>query len=344
MSLGLAVMAVGALLFVPAAGSRSFALFLTGLFVQGMGLALLQTAANPYISVIGPLESAASRISLMGICNKVAGALSPLILGALVLKGASGTEARIRGATSAAERLPLLQELSQRVVMPYVVMAVALFLLALAIRFSPLPEIDPGRDEPAGGAGDGARTRVWQFPHLLLGVGCIFVYVGVEVMAGDVIGPYAKSLGMSLDQTKNLTSYTLWSMVAGYTIGVFLIPRHLRQETALKYSALTGIALAGAAYATAGRTAITCIALLGFANALMWPAIFPLAIDGLGRFTKIGSALLIMGIAGGAIVPQVYGWLALTVNPQAAFFWCTLPCYLFILYYAIAGHRAGRGA
>lgn len=343
MSLGLAVMAVGALLFVPAAGSRSFALFLTGLFVQGMGLALLQTAANPYISVIGPLESAASRISLMGICNKVAGALSPLILGALVLKGASGTEARIRGATSAAERLPLLQELSQRVVMPYVVMAVALFLLALAIRFSPLPEIDPGRDEPAGGAGDGARTRVWQFPHLLLGVGCIFVYVGVEVMAGDVIGPYAKSLGMSLDQTKNLTSYTLWSMVAGYTIGVFLIPRHLRQETALKFSALTGIALAGAAYVTAGRTAITCIALLGFANALMWPAIFPLAIDGLGRCTKIGSALLIMGIAGGAIVPQIYGWLALTVNPPAAFLGCTLPCYLFILYYAVAGHRAGRG-
>lgn len=342
MSLGLAIMAAGALLFVPAASSRSFGLFLTGLFVQGMGLALLQTASNPYISVIGPLESAASRISIMGICNKVAGALSPLILGAIVLQGASETEARIAAAATAADRLHLLQELSQRVIMPYVVMAGVLFVLALAIKFSPLPEIDPGRGDDGGPSG--GRTSIWQFPHLLLGVVCIFVYVGVEVMAGDVIGPYAKSLGMSLDQTKNLTSYTLWSMVAGYTIGVFMIPKYLKQETALALSALCGIALAGAAFATEGRTAITCIALLGFANSLMWPAIFPMAIDGLGRFTRIGSALLIMGIAGGAIVPQVYARLAQGWGAQSAFFWCTLPCYLFILYYARRGHRAGRGA
>jgi FHS family L-fucose permease-like MFS transporter len=342
MSLGLAIMAGGALLFVPAAMNRSFALFLTGLFVQGMGLALLQTASNPYISVIGPLESAASRISIMGICNKVAGALSPLILGAIVLKGASETEARIASAATAGERLQLLQELSDRVIMPYVVMAGVLFLLALAIRFSPLPDIDPGSGDAAADGADHGRSSVWQFPHLLLGVVCIFVYVGVEVMAGDVIGPYAKSLGMSLDQTKNLTSYTLWSMVAGYTIGVFMIPKYLKQETALALSAVSGIALACAAYATGGRLAITCIALLGFANSLMWPAIFPLAIDGLGRFTKTGSALLIMGIAGGAIVPQVYGWLALKLGAQPAFFWCTLPCYVFILHYALRGHRAGR--
>jgi len=341
MSLGLAIMAVGALLFVPAASARSFGLFLTGLFVQGMGLALLQTASNPYISVIGPLESAASRISIMGICNKVAGALSPLILGAIVLKGASETEARIAAAASA-ERVQLLQELSHRVITPYVVMAGVLFLLALAIRFSPLQDINPGVDDGADRQA-GSRQNIWQFPHLLLGVVCIFVYVGVEVMAGDVIGPYAKSLGMSLDQTKNLTSYTLWSMVAGYTIGVFMIPKYLKQETALALSAITGMALAGAAFASGGRTAVTCIALLGFANSLMWPAIFPLAIDGLGRFTKTGSALLIMGIAGGAIIPQVYARLAQVLGSQSAFFWCTLPCYLYILHYALRGHRAGRG-
>jgi glucose/galactose transporter len=292
--------------------------------------------------VIGPLESAASRISIMGICNKVAGALSPLILGAIVLKGASETEARIAAATSAAERVQLLQELSHRVITPYVVMAGVLFLLALAIRFSPLQDINPGGDIGADRQA-GSRQSIWQFPHLLLGVVCIFVYVGVEVMAGDVIGPYAKSLGMSLDQTKNLTSYTLWSMVAGYTIGVFMIPKFLKQETALALSAITGIALAGAAFASGGRTAVTCIALLGFANSLMWPAIFPLAIDGLGRFTKTGSALLIMGIAGGAIIPQIYARLAQVLGSQSAFFWCTLPCYVFILHFALRGHRVGRG-
>ena len=342
MSLGLATMAAGALLFVPAASSRSFALFLTGLFVQGMGLALLQTASNPYISVIGPIESAARRISIMGICNKVAGALSPLILGAIVLKGASETEARINVA-SALERSALLQELAHRVIAPYAVMAGVLLLLALLIKLSPLPEIDTNGSDATTGA-RAAKTSILQFPHLLLGVVCIFVYVGVEVMAGDVIGPYAKRLGMSLDQTKSLTSYTLWSMVVGYTIGIFTIPKYIRQETALKLSALVGIAFTAGAYATSGVTSITFIALLGLANSLMWPAIFPMAISGLGRFTQIGSALLIMGIAGGAIVPQIYGRLALGLGSQAAFFCCTLPCYLFILYYAWRGHHAGRGA
>jgi glucose/galactose transporter len=341
MSLGLAIMAVGALLFVPAAASRSFGLFLTGLFVQGMGLALLQTASNPYISVIGPIESAASRISIMGICNKLAGALSPLILGAIVLKGAGAVEAKIAAAAPGPEKLQLLQELSQRVITPYVVMAGVLFVLALLIRFSPLPDIDTNAEDatPSGGGTRTARTSIWQFPHLLLGVVCIFVYVGVEVMAGDVIGPYGQSLGLSLDQTKNLTSYTLWSMVVGYTIGIFAIPRLIRQETALWLSAVTGIVFTLAAYLTHGRTSITFIALLGLANSLMWPAIFPLAITGLGRFTKTGSALLIMGIAGGAILPQLYGQLVRVMNHQAAFLWCTLPCYLYIVYYAKSGCR-----
>ncbi|HET7535178.1 MAG TPA: sugar MFS transporter [Candidatus Didemnitutus sp.] len=342
MSLGLAIMAVGALVFVPAASSRSFTLFLVGLFVQGMGLALLQTASNPYISVIGPIESAASRISIMGICNKIAGALSPVILGAIVLKGASEVEAKIAAAAPGAERAQLLQELAARVISPYVIMAGVLLVLALLIKLSPLPEIDTDGADAGGSATRSTKTSIFQFPHLLLGVVCIFVYVGAEVMAGDVIGPYARALGMSLDQTKSLTSYTLWSMVAGYTIGVFAIPKYLRQETALKLSAIVGMGFSGAAFALGGRTSITFIALLGFANSLMWPAIFPMAIDGLGRFTKIGSALLIMGIAGGAIIPQVYGRLAHVIDHRAAFFWCTLPCYLYILFFAIKGHRAGR--
>ena len=342
MSLGLAVMAAGALLFIPAAMDRNFALFLTGLFVQGMGLSLLQTASNPYISVIGPIESAASRISIMGICNKVAGAISPLILGAIVLSDASAIELQIQSASDPGVRLQLLQELSQRVILPYGVMAAVLVLLAVMIRYSTLPEIDPGAED-TGGTHHG-KTSIFQFPHTLLGALCIFVYVGVEVMAGDVISIYGKAIGISLDEAKNFTSYTLWSMVAGYILGIFTIPKWISQEKALATSAVIGVLFSALAYFTSGYASIVFIALLGFANALMWPAIFPLAIDGLGSFTKIGSALLIMGIAGGAIIPQIYARLSPTLGPPAAFFWIVLPCYLYILYFAWKGHRAGRSA
>jgi MFS transporter, FHS family, L-fucose permease len=345
MALGLVIMAIGALVFVPAANSRDFSLFLTGLFVQGMGLSLLQTASNPYISVIGPIESAAKRISIMGICNKVAGALSPVILSAIVLSGASEIESQINSASDEQTRVLLMEALAQRVIMPYIIMAGVLLLLALMIRLSSLPEIETELEDLSDTSISKNKTGILQFPHLVLGAICIFLYVGAEVMAGDVIGPYGKSLGMSLDQTKNFTSYTLWSMVVGYIIGIITIPKYIKQEDALKYSALTGILFASLAFMTTGYVSILFIALLGLANSLMWPAIFPLAIDGLGRFTKIGSALLIMGIAGGAIIPQVYGLLisaGIGMSSQAAFFWCVVPCYLYILYYSILGHKAGR--
>ncbi len=340
MSLGLAVMALGALLFIPAAMSRTFGLFLTGLFVQGMGLSLLQTASNPYISVIGPLESAASRISIMGICNKVAGAISPLILGAIVLRGASDIERRIQTASDPAQRTMLLEELSGRVSMPYGVMSVVLLLLAIMIRYSALPEIDT--DNSGRNAESSGKTSILQFPHTLLGALCIFVYVGVEVMAGDVISLYGKAIGIGLDASKNFTSYTLWSMVVGYILGILTIPRYVSQERALAVSAVVGVIFSALAFVTSGYISIVFIALLGFANALMWPAIFPLAIAGLGAFTRIGSALLIMGIAGGALIPQLYARLVPTMGSPAAFFWIVVPCYLYILYYATKGHRAGR--
>ncbi len=340
MSLGLAVMAGGALLFIPAALGRTFPLFLTGLFVQGMGLSLLQTASNPYISVIGPLESAASRISIMGICNKVAGAISPLILGAIVLKGATEIETQINAATDSATRDQLLQALSQRVILPYAIMAGILLLLAIMIRYSSLPEIESQEDVKENNGL--IKTSIFQFPHLMLGAICIFVYVGAEVMAGDVISIYGKSIGISLDEAKNFTSYTLRSMVVGYILGIIAIPKYIKQEKALAVSALFGILFSALAYFTSGYTSIVFIALLGFANALMWPSIFPLAIDGLGKFTKIGSAILIMGIAGGAILPQIYALLSSQMGPQAAFFVSILPCYLFILFYSLKGHRVGR--
>jgi MFS transporter, FHS family, L-fucose permease len=345
MALGLLVMAIGSLLFVPAAYTRDFSLFLSGLFIQGAGLALLQTASNPYISIIGPIESAAQRISLMGICNKVAGMLSPLILGALVLSNAGTLESELASATDLAARETLLDELASRVIAPYIIIAVVLVLLALMIRRSSLPAIESDEGESTVAPATGKKS-VFQFPHLLLGVLCLFLYVGVEVMAGDAIGTYGKELGLPLDQTKYFTTFTLASMLAGYVIGIFAIPRYLSQQRALAISAVLGVALSFCVFLSSGYTAITFIALLGFANALMWPAIFPLAIDGLGRFTKIGSALLIMGIAGGALMPLLYTYLKDTgvLSNHLSFLACMIPAYLFILYYAAKGHTVGKAA
>ncbi|HWJ90728.1 MAG TPA: MFS transporter, partial [Flavisolibacter sp.] len=207
MSWGLFVMALGALIFIPAANSRSFGLFLTGLFVQGMGLALLQTASNPYISIIGPIESAARRISIMGICNKAAGILSPIILSTIVLKNANELQEKISAATDAATKESLLNELAGRIIYPYIVIAVILFVLAFLIRKSSLPDIDSSKvnAEASGQSMESNKSSVLQFPHLLLGVLCLFFYVGVEVMAGDAIGIYGKSFGIPLDEYKYFT-------------------------------------------------------------------------------------------------------------------------------------------
>ena len=344
MALGLLVMAIGSLIFVPAANARSFPLFLTGLFIQGTGLALLQTASNPYISVLGPIESAAKRISIMGICNKTAGALSPVIIGSIVLKNAQAIENKIAVTTDAAQKEILLNELSGRVITPYIIMAIVLLVLALMIKKSALPEINIDKEEPSSENLLTRKTSVFQFPHLLLGVVCLFLYVGVEVMAGDAIGTYGKAMGIGLDTTRYFTAFTLIAMFAGYVAGVFTIPKLMSQQTALKISAVLGIIFSGCIYFTSGYASIVFIALLGLANALMWPAIFPLAISGLGKFTKIGSALLIMGIAGGAVLPLIYGLLKdkLQLPNNLSFFLCTMPCYCYITYYAVAGYKTRK--
>lgn len=341
MGLGLFVMAIGSMIFIPAANGRSFGLFLTGLFVQGAGLSLLQTASNPYVSIIGPIESAAKRISIMGIANKVAGALSPVVLGAIVLKNAGSLEDAIAAAATETEKAALLDELAQRVVGPYSVMAVILVILAFLIRRSALPDIDMESEMEGDEQVASDKTSILQFPYLLLGALTIFVYVGVEVMAGDVISTYGKNLGFSLDQAKYFTTFTLISMLGGYVIGIAAIPKYISQEASLKYAAILGMLFTLGAFLTEGRTSVTFIALLGLANAPMWPAIFPLGIRGLGKFTKIGSALMIMGIAGGAIIPVIYGQLSQGMGFQMAFLVTTLPCYLFILYFAQAGHKIG---
>lgn len=355
MSLGLIIMAIGALVFIPAANARTYWMFLSAIFIQGAGMTLLQTASNPYITILGPIESAAKRIAIMGIANKVAGALGSVIFGAILLSGIDDIKEKLN-VVGEAEKASLLDTMADSVVTPYIAMAIVLVLLGFLIRKAPLPHVEAKPIE-AYETGAVSKSSIFQFPHLWLGVLALFVYVGVEVIAGDTIISYGISLNIPASEAKFFTLFTLMAMVATYALGVFLIPKYMSQAFALKASAILGILLSFCIVFTEGFTSVLFVAALGIANALVWPAIWPLALDGLGKFTKTASALLIMAISGGAIIPPLYGALVdhqkatlitngvedITASAEAASFgyWILLPCYLIILYYAFWGHKVG---
>lgn len=342
MSLGLGVMAFGSLIFIPAALSRSYPLFLVGLFGQATGMTLLQTASNPYVTILGPIESAAKRISIMGICNKIAGMVGILILAQLLFSDTQEFSERITSLSGNELELEL-NALAARLILPYLIMAVVLAGLALMVLKAHMPEIkeeESSNDQQIESKG---KNSVFAFPHLVLGIVCIFVYVGVEVIAIDTIGLYGQYQGFDLNTASNFGIYGLIALTAGYLLGIIVIPKHLSQRNALMLSALLGFVFAIAALFTTGWLSILFIVLLSFSHALMWPSIWPLAISNLGKFTKVGSALLIMGVVGGAIIPLIYGALADSSNRQIAY-WITLPCYLYIIFYAVKGHKVGQPA
>jgi MFS transporter, FHS family, L-fucose permease len=362
MSVGLWIMAVGAVIFIPAAMTRTFGLFLLGLFVEGTGMALLQTAVNPYITIIGPPESAAKRMSIMGIANKFAGAIAPIILASIILKDSKILTEKLAQAADQATRTTLLNELAGRVIMPYVVMTVILILLGLLIKLAHLPEVDTDAEDVTSSDLNVRKTSVWQFPHLTLGVIALFFYVGVEVIAGDSIIRYGQSIGIPMESAKYFTSLTLLGMIIGYVSGIIFIPRYLSQVTALKLCTIFGVIFSLGAILVPANIVFTIpfvdimtfhsielvlpvtvlfVALLGLANSLVWPAMWPLTLAGLGRFTKTGSALLVMAIAGGAVLPLLYGKLAVSFSTQSAY-WICVPAYLIVMYYAFIGHKAGK--
>ncbi|QKG80357.1 sugar MFS transporter [Tenuifilum thalassicum] len=337
MTVGLLVMAAGTLLFVPAALTRTYWVFLSGLFVMGAGLAVLQTAANPYITIIGPRESAARRISIMGICNKVAGALAPLVLAYYILNDGDAFVKSLEGLDAAA-RTAALDALAHRAINPYLVMTAILVLLGIAIRYAPLPDVETEDEAETLSNSTQGRSSIFQFPQLILGAIALFFYVGVEVIAGDTIIRYGMSQGVMIDTAKAFTSYTLVAMIIGYLAGIIFIPRVISQRSALIVSAVLGIALSIIVIIGGSTTSILALALLGLANALVWPAIWPLAIHDLGKFIKTGSAVLIMAIAGGAILPLIWGYLSDVYSPQTAYL-ILIPSYLVILFYAIKGYK-----
>lgn len=347
MALGLGVMAVGALIHIPAAYSASFGVFLVGLFTLGTGLTILQTASNPYIVLLGPSESAAARISIMGIVNKGAGVIVPLLFASLILHDLGDPEALAKTAASP----ELRADLAQRLVVPYLVIAAVLTALIALVRFAPLPDVVP----PAADKDDDGS--IFHYPHLLLGAATLFFYMGLEVMAGDTIGLFGAKLGVSGFAT--LTSYTMGFMVVGYILGIALIPRFISQRQALIASGIAGMivtiaimtsnpqssAISQAIWGWTGIPAVPnpifFVALMGLAHALVWPCVWPLAIEGLGRHTARASAVLIMAISGGAIMPLVFGWAERFNGLQGAYI-VALPCYAMILYYGWRGYRAGR--
>ncbi|MBQ5997147.1 MAG: sugar MFS transporter [Bacteroidales bacterium] len=325
-SLGLSTMAVGALLFVPAAIYRTYSLFLIGLFIEGTGLALLQTAANPYVTVLGPIESAARRMSIMGICNKVAGMIGIFIMGSALFSRWSDIPAA---------------DMANRVILPYLVIAFVLVLLALWIEHAHLPAISMDNPETAADEDRKDRTGIWRYPYLWLGVICLFLYVGVEVIAIDTLPLYGEAQGIPTEQAVHIGIFSLIALTAGYLIGIVTVPRMISQRQALILCATLGILLTVGALWTDGMWSIACVVMLSFAHALMWPCIWPLSIEGLGKYTATASALLIMAIAGGAVMPQVYAHLAEQSSRQAAYA-LLLPMYAYMVFFALKGCRIGR--
>ncbi len=334
--LGLWIMAIGTLVFIPAALTRTYLTFLIGLFIMGTGLAILQTASNPYVTIMGPRESAAMRMSIMGICNKGAGAIAPLILVYYILSDGDAFIANLITLDEEA-KMVALNELARRVINPYIVMTIVLFLMGIGVRLAPLPEIETEEEKEVNG---GVKTKktIFDFPHLILGVLALFLYVGVEVIAGDTIIRYGLSLGIEMEKAKAFTSYTMGFMIFGYILGILLIPKVISQTIALRVSAVLGLLFSFGAIFTSGFTSILFVALFGLSNALVWPAVWPLAIHNLGKFIKTGSALLIMAIAGGAIIPLIWGKLSDTIGAQEAY-WIMVPAYAYILFYALKGYK-----
>lgn len=341
-TVGLWIMGLGALVFIPASLTRSYPGFLCGLFVQAIGLTILQTAANPYVTIMGPIESAAKRISIMGGCNKIAGIIAPLIFIHAITKNPDEIDQlkEILPGLGASQQNILLNELVSRLMWPYVTMAVVLFLLGIMIKYSALVDVKDQDQEPEKNSSD-TKTSIFQYPYLILGTLAVFFAVGVEVLAVDSIIGYSQFAGDSFREAKFFASYTLMIMIIGYLAGVIAIPKYISQKSVLQLSAVMGLMLSLGAIFVTGKTSIWLIASLGLCNALLWPSIWPLALDGLGKFTKQGSALLIMGVVGGAVIPLFYGFLSDYYDPQQAY-WIMIPCYAFLLFYAVKGSNWGK--
>ena len=323
MSLSFFIFAVAFLLFILSARKESFTLFLVASFVSGAANAYLQASVNPYITILGPIESAAKRISIMGICNKLAWPIPAVFIVWLLGKDVHFISVSDLGK-------------------PFIVIIIAFVVLGIMAFFAPLPEVkaagEDEDDETAASACPQAagKTNVFQFPHLLLGCLALFLYVGVETVSLGTLVDYANSLG--LENAANYAWIAPIGIVIGYICGIIFIPKYISQATALKICSILAIIGSLLVVLTPPHLSIYFISFMALGCSLMWPALWPLAMADLGKFTKSGSSLLIMAMFGGAVIPTLYGWLKDMAGAQSAY-WLCLPCFLFILYYGVTGHK-----
>lgn len=340
MAVGLVMMAVGTIIFIPAAYARTYSIFLTGLFITGAGVTLLQTAVNPYVAIIGPIESTAQRIGFMGLANKFAGIISTALLGSIFLFNADNIIADVKKAGTI-ERSRILDAYALKIVNPYLVITIVLVLLALFIYFSRLPEINETQKENGEEKSVVAHKQsIFHYPYLLFGVISLFLSAACEGIPIDGIIIYSRSLGIPIEEARHFTQYTLYAMLLGYLASTILIPKYLSQHKALQWCAILGLLFTIASYVNTGIVSIYFLILTGFGAAVLWGTIWGLSIRELGRYTKTGSAMLLMSVVGGGIFPLIFGKLidVNPINPQNAVL-LLIPCYLILLLFSTWGYR-----
>lgn len=340
--IGLFIMATGTLLFWPAALTRTYAMFLAALFVIGTSLAILQSVANPFVTIIGPHESAAKRISVMGICNKFAGIIAPLLFAAVVIRPEDKDimAAVESGLLAGPAKEAALDQMIKGVIPPYLVLTVFLAVFAVIFFKSPIKDINPDKDNKSV-EGTQDRKSVWAYPYLVLGVIALFCHLGSQQISIATIIEYAQSMGLDLDAAKVFPSYTLACILGGYLLGVISIPKYISQQKALVVCTITGLILSVLVLALPLKASIWCVVLLGIPNSLIYAGIWPLAIRGLGKWTTLGSSLLVMALCGNAILSLLYGLMTDYMSLQASY-WLLIPCFAFMIYYALWGYKVEK--
>ena len=335
MVVGLLVMGAGAFLFVPAAIVPSYPLFLTALIVLAAGITMLQVAANPYVIVLGKPETASSRLNLTQAFNSLGTTIAPKIGGLLILSAAPLAMEQIHKLSPAALQAYRIQEAAS-VKVPYIIIGVALVLLAIVIGVSKLPKIGSAEHRLGEKVGD----SIWKHPNLVLGAVGIFTYVGAEVSIGSFLVNYFSQpdiAGLSPKDAAGYVSFYWGGAMVGRFIGSALLQK-IRTGHLLGVCAIGTASLVTISMLTSGHVAMWSILAVGFFNSIMFPSIFTLGVAELGPLTGDGSGLLNMAIVGGAIVPELQGLVADHIGIHHAFFLPVI-CYLFILYYALVGSK-----